>query len=416
MTDIHQYSKRLEQALKRIRESSKIAEQDKKLIERFSMVLRTQRLSLGRVAKYVNHLKIVSEMLPNLTHSDRGLNLATKEDIEQLSIHINELDSYRPHTKSDYTTVLKRFYQWLKAPPEEYNHWRRKHRYPPEVDDLNSGMKMNQRFLPSDLLGEDEVNSMIQVAQWIMVKGGVAFVDEIGPRPGEFLNMKVKDIMFQDDDRVVCRLAHNGGGKTGERLILIIKSVPLVTAWLNAHPFKDDPEAPLWIGFSSTNRYEQWSYRAFKNMLEELARKAGIKKHVMPYLFRHSAATRDARLGFTEAQLCMKYGWVLGSKMPRVYLHLANTDLYEKIAETYGGKPSRKPEPQTLTCARCKRANHHSQRLCGWCGSPLHEEDIARKSIELEEIRQKDNSKVEELENQLTEMQNRLNLLMGMSK
>jgi hypothetical protein len=136
----------------------------------------------------------------------------------------------------------------------------------------------------------------------------------------------------------------------------------------------------------------------------------------MPYLFRHSAATRDARLGFTEAQLCMKYGWVLGSKMPRVYLHLANTDLYEKIAETYGGKPSRKPEPQTLTCARCKRANHHSQRLCGWCGSPLHEEDIARKSIELEEIRQKDNSKVEELENQLTEMQNRLNLLMGMSK
>ncbi len=159
----------------------------------------------------------------------------------------------------------------------------------------------------------------------------------IGPRPGEFLNMKVKDILFQEE-RVICRLAHNGGGKTGERLILIIKSVPLVSAWLNAHPFKDDLEAPLWIGFSSTNRYEQWSYRAFKNMLEELGKKAGIKKHIMPYLFRHSAATRDARLGFTESQLCMKYGWVLGSKMPRIYLHLANTDLYEKIEETVRGQ------------------------------------------------------------------------------
>ncbi|MHB8566965.1 MAG: tyrosine-type recombinase/integrase [Nitrososphaerales archaeon] len=359
MSDIHGYSKRLEQALKRVRVSEKIAEEDKKLEERFSIVLRTQRISLGRVAKYVSHLKIVAETLPLLTNSDRGLHSASKEDIELLSIHINELETYGPHTKSDYVTVLKRFYQWVKAPPEEYNHLRRKHRYHPEVDDLNSGMKMNQRFLPSDLLGDDEVNLMIQTAEWIMVKGAVALVDEVGPRPGEFLNMKVKDILFQDkDDRVICRSAHNGGGKTGERLILIIKSVSLVAAWLNAHPFKDDPEAPLWIGFSSTNRYEQWSYRAFKNMFEDLAKKAGIKsKKVIPYLFRHSAATRDARLGFTESQLCMKYGWVLGSKIPRVYLHLANTDLYEKIAETNVGKPSKKPEPQTLTCARAKMDN-----------------------------------------------------------
>ena len=102
--------------------------------------------------------------------------------------------------------------------------------------------------------------------------------------------------------------------------------------------------------------------------------------------------------------------------MPRVYLHLANTDLYEKIAETYGGKIVKKPEPQTLTCARCQRANHLSQRLCGWCGSPLHEEDIAKQSIELEEARQKDNEKIEYLESQLTEMQNKLNALVGMSK
>ncbi len=85
----------------------------------------------------------------------------------------------------------------------------------------------------------------------------VALVDEIGPRPGEFLNMKVKDVMFAEDSRVICRLANNGGGKTRERLILMIKSVPLVAAWLNAHPFRNDPEAQLWVRFSSTNRYEQ---------------------------------------------------------------------------------------------------------------------------------------------------------------
>ncbi len=277
---------------------------------------------------------------------------------------------------------------------------------------MNSGIKLSRRFYPSDLLTEEEVNSMIQAAGWIMVKGAIALVDEVGPRPGEFLNMKVKDIMFAEE-KVICRLAHEGRGKTGERLILIIKSVPLVTAWLNAHPFRSDPEAPLWIGFSSTNRYEQWSYAAFKKILRELGKRAEVRKKVMPYLFRHTAATRDARLAFTEAQLCMKYGWVLGSKMPRVYLHMSNADLYGKIEEAYGGVPAKPPEPQTLTCARCKRANHRSQRLCGWCGSPLREEDMAKQSVELEEKAQKDNSKIQELQEQLSEMQEKLSLLLG---
>ncbi|MDE1863067.1 MAG: hypothetical protein KGI33_09160 [Thaumarchaeota archaeon] len=267
MKDIHGYAKRLEQALARVRNSQTISIADKDLLERFSWVLRGQKVSTGRVTKYVSHLKIAAEALPALTQSTRGLGEATVEDIQRLSIQINESERYKPNTKKDYTTVLKRFYQWIKAPPEQYNSWRRKHHYPPEVEDLNSGIKPGQRFLPSDLLLDDEVNSMIQAAGWIMVKAVVALDDEIGARPGELLTMKVKDILIQDE-RVICRLAHSGG-KTGERLILIIKSVPLVAAWLNAHPFRDDPEAPLWIGFSTTNRYEQWSYRAFKEIIIE---------------------------------------------------------------------------------------------------------------------------------------------------
>ena len=117
MKDIHGYSKRLDQALVRVAKSSVIGEQDKPLIERFSVVLRAQRISTGRVAKYACNLKTMAETLPALTRSERGLGGATREDIERLSIWINESEKYRPHTKSDFATVLKRFYQWLKAPP-----------------------------------------------------------------------------------------------------------------------------------------------------------------------------------------------------------------------------------------------------------------------------------------------------------
>jgi len=41
-------------------------------------------------------------------------------------------------------------------------------------------------------------------------------------------------------------------------------------------------------------------------MLKEKAVKAGIKKRIYPHLFRHSAATRDARY-LTESELRLKY-------------------------------------------------------------------------------------------------------------
>ncbi|MCL5068230.1 MAG: site-specific integrase [Thaumarchaeota archaeon] len=243
----------------------------------------------------------------------------------------------------------------------------------------------------------------------------ISLDDEVGARPGEFLGMKIKDIIFDEGKRVVCRLGHQGG-KTGERLILIIKSVSFVSRWLDAHPLKDNPDAPLWIGFSNTNKYEPWSYNAFRKMLSELAEKAKIRKKISPYLFRHSAATRDARLGFTEAQLCMKYGWTLGSKMPRVYLHMANTDLYSKILQTYGGEEMEKPKPQTLKCLRCHAQNHTSQRFCGNCGEPLNPLDISKMSIQLEEQKLQTKSEISELKETVTALEQRILKMAGMEQ
>lgn len=67
------------------------------------------------------------------------------------------MSGYTAHTRLDFITTFKRFYQWLKAPPEEYAKWRRRHRYPDEVDDLTSNIKLNERFLPSDSSTEESM-------------------------------------------------------------------------------------------------------------------------------------------------------------------------------------------------------------------------------------------------------------------
>ncbi|MBI2184106.1 MAG: tyrosine-type recombinase/integrase [Thaumarchaeota archaeon] len=374
--DIHNYQKRLHDALNGL-EASKLPDEDKQLIERFTDVLRAQGISLGRVAKYIYQLKTLSMRLGEI--GCKGLKHANTERIGKLCVWLNECNQYTPHTKRDFIITLKRFFQWLRAPPDEYVAWRRKKKYPAEVEDLSTNLKHNEKVLPADLLNENDTRQLLTHANHPMVRAFLSLSDEVGPRVGESLGMRMKDIIFDGSD-VLCRLR----GKTGERQIYIIKSVSMISQWLDIHPLREDPETPLWINLSNYNRYEQWSYSACVKTLDDLARKAELRKRIYPHLFRHSAASRDAKLGFTEVQLCLKYGWVLGSDMPRIYIHLANTALKQKIMETYAGTEVEKPKPQSVRCPRCSAQNQPSQNYCYTCGAPLIP---GSKSIEMEELR-----------------------------
>ncbi len=374
-SDIHGYAKRLELALAQVQQSTNLHEDDKQDILKFQHVLRTQKLNLGRVAKYVYSLKVLARFLEQ--REGATFRTATKEQVEEFYLHVMEKAGYKPHTKRDYVTTLKRFYQWLRCDdPLEYPRWRKKHIYPPEVEDLDSCIKLNERFLPSDLLKDEEVNSMINASPFVMVKAAIGTMDEVGPRPGELLNMRISDVAFLSNGMVQLRLGHNGGGKTGERLVYLIKSVTLLTGWLNVHPMKDDADAPLWVNLwnpkSAGRRIGRWGYAAMNKIIRETAERAGMRRgNITAYLFRHTSATRDARNGFNEALLCAKYGWAMGSKMPRIYIHLGGNDLQAKIMQVYGGRELEKPKPQSITCPKCKLNNHPTNECCSRCGSVL---------------------------------------------
>ena len=375
--DIHGYEGRVRQYLSLI-ERSDIPDEDKKALVGFSEVLRAQGLTLGRVMKYLYHLRVCAVSVKGLSGSP-SLVGADANAVTKLAAWINASPRFKPETRKDFSVVLKRFFQWLRAPPEEYPKWRRKHVYPPEVEDLTATLKKKDMILPSNLFTPEDVASLLSACEHPMLSAFVAFMDEVGPREGEALSMTMGSVEFNGTD-VICKLR----GKTGERQIYLVKSVSMLSRWLDLHPFKAEPNAALWLNLSNRRRHEPWNCRACECALESLARKAGVRKRVYPYLFRHSAATRDARLGFTESQLCLKYGWVLGSRMPRIYLHLAGTDLRRKIMEVYGGTEVDRPKPQTLKCPRCSAANHPGQNYCFTCGSPL---EPAPKTVELEEMK-----------------------------
>ena len=70
-------------------------------------------------------------------------------------------------------------------------------------------------------------------------------------------------------------------------------------------------------------------------------------------------------------------GWVNGSKMVGVYVHLASEDVDEAILKMYGIKTnSNGKDLEVRQCPRCLMVNPVTSRFCSRCGLPLTEEAI----------------------------------------
>lgn len=212
--DIHNYEKRLRDALAAL-QRSQMAEEDKETIRRFSELLRVQGLSLGRVAKYVYQLKTLSEILGQVA-ACRSLGQADAAAIGKLSLWLNESGKYKPQTRKDFIVVLKRFYQWLRAPLQEYTKWRKRHLYPPKVEDLSSALKFSESVLPSGLLTEQEVGKLLSVANHPMLRAYISLSDEDAGYPSyhvcEEVPAEVQVVVQQNQVVVVGDVRSTGTG------------------------------------------------------------------------------------------------------------------------------------------------------------------------------------------------------------
>jgi len=343
--------------------------EDKELILKFIDHLKVKGISIGRMAKYLFTIMVLRR------HLECTFKQAGRKEIEKLVAWINT-EEYTPHTKSDMKEILRLFYKFIR-----FQNTDKKTPYPQEVEWIEAGMKKNERSLP-EILTEDEVTRMIENAPLLRDKAFISFMYESGFRIGEALGIIIRDLEFNQHG-VKVRVK----GKTGERRILLVSCASLLTQYLNNHPLRNDPDAPLWIHYGQRNRFGALSYPAAAKLLRETVKRAGISKRIHPHIFRHSAATRDAKY-LTQSELCAKYGWTFSSRMASVYIHLAGSDLDSKIIAINTGKPLElKPEFVPVLCPRCNEKNTPGQRYCGKCGTPLNKEELAKSSIELEELK-----------------------------
>lgn len=184
-------------------------------------------------------------------------------------------------------------------------------------------LKRVQRDIKTgDLLTEDEVKRLMEAAGR-RDRAIIALLWDTGIRPEELLTMRMNSVDFHGE------VAHiSVTGKTGSRTIpLQDETTRELLEYVDATPRLGD--GLFWARHDGGEG--RISDEGLRLMLRKVAKKAGIKKKIYPYLFRHSALTRDAALGYTEIELCLKAGWRLGSRMPSVYIHLGSTVLDAKV-------------------------------------------------------------------------------------
>ncbi len=227
---------------------------------------------------------------------------------------------------------------------------------------------------------------------------------DAGPRAGEILNLKLKHVT-QDKHGYILKV----DGKTGQRTLRIIEASPRLAAWINAHPMKKDPDAPLWPQQTKHGYGKPLTYAAARQVVRKATdnaknRFSDFNKRVTFTIFRHSEATRVANF-MTQAQMTKRHGWVGDSKMPDRYVHLINADVDNALFEHHGIKTTEDVDTQSTApkiCSICEMPNSFDAELCSKCSKPL---DL-QTALQLDE---REKTQHESLLAKMDEMQNDFN-------
>lgn len=378
---IYDYDQRIQRTFNLIK--NELPEETTQLINDYHNSMISQSMADATRHKHLQTLLSLSRFL------GKNWNDVTKRDIDLLVAKIVQTyseDGQETHTTHDHKKILKIFFRWFKLGSRNKDDVGD----PPETKDVKL-KRVKDKIVREDLITEADKTKLLAACG--ENARDRAFLDvhyEAGTRPGEILNLQIKHVKFDDNGAVI-----HVDGKTGARPIRLIKSVPNLASWMSVHPFKENPNAPLWPLLTPSKYGQPLSYHATGQMLKRRIEMAKILKHVHLNLFRHSEATETAKF-LTEAQMKKRHGWTPESKMPARYVHLVNADVDNAIFEHYGMKKNDKEIPNLpKKCKFCEVPNSPEAARCSKCGKPLDlktalemEEEDRREKDELKQMLQ----------------------------
>ncbi len=314
---------------------------------------------------YLTKLRVIYNSL-----QDKFLNPEKKDIIRML---LDFKKKYTDQTLIDFETAMKRFYKWKFG----------------TLPDYMENIKVSRK--PShdkkiDLITRADVDEMIRNCNNARDKALISILYDSGCRIGEILDLKISDIVY--DEYGVILHVH---GKTGNRSVRIIgDSIAYLRDYIKT---KDDRDEYLFTGQQGDTMHKQLQYSAVRKLFINVKKRAGIDKRIYPHLFRHTRASLLASK-VPEAPLENQMGWVHGSQMTAIYVHLSGRDQDDAILKAYGidVKEDKIIEEKPKKCPRCDHLNASNALYCTNCFLPFDE----KLALEYENKEKEIENKIEE--------------------
>lgn len=332
--------------------------------DRLSLLRETY--SWHRHVKLLRHCVRMSELAPARL-VDALENRDAAEDIIRWVHAEYDLDE-TPETNQSYRLALRIFGKRLAEDNE----------VPPTLSWIATTLPSSYDPMPdpTDMLRWDnEVQAMLDECRNPRDRAAIALQFDAGLRGGELEDLTIGDVSDTDTGLIV-----SVDGKTGQRSIDLIPSVPYVTRWLTEHPRRGDRTASMWCKLSDGS---EMRYRSYLKMFKNPAKRAGVEKPVTPTAFRKSNACWLARQGASQTLIEDRQGRKRGSEHTARYIaRFGRESANRQYRELHGIEVEETEEEDIapLTCPRCEKQTPEHEPLCVWCGQALTHEAVEQVS------------------------------------
>jgi integrase len=271
---------------------------------------------------------------------------------------------YKANTQRKHIILLKRFCNWIVSNGKNSNIDIAK------IDGIKATPADRMTKTSAMMLRDEDVSKIITAGRNTRDRCMISMLAESGMRPFELLNLTWGELQIDNKGVII-----NVSGKTKvPRFIRLVHSTPYIAAWRNDHPSPKNNHH-IFVSLRGEDVSGRVTHMALRKVVRRAAKRAGIEKHVNPYLFRHSNVSRMLEEGYSDSTIRMVHWGSQTTTMLGTYGHVSNQAVDNEILDKAGvirvEKKERKPVNQ---CSGCYTILTPTQKFCPACGLPQTED------------------------------------------
>jgi len=358
--DVHSFKTGFIQGMERLK-NSEISDENKDVIEKFIIKVQIEGLAMGTIVGYLNYITRMAQRLHEMG-VNKSLKDITEDDFNKFMLNLQVDRELKDTGLRTYKKVTKKFFGVMSD--DETPKWVQKLKL----------KTIDTPVQPSDLLTKEEFNKLMEACRHPRDKALIAVLADGGMRIGALASCRIKHVEFtQYGSKVYLSKTGMANKTTPAKGIPLTWSTGFLNQWIAVHPSKDNPEAPLWVTLNKKN--EPMSYKSLRVTIQNVAKRACIKKRVNPHTFRHMAITHWIYDDLNEQEIKHRAGWSKGStRMFKVYANFTDEEMNDRIYEKYGIKTDDKRHIKLKQCPRCNNVLRPEDRFCSLCSLVLDQQ------------------------------------------